>query len=78
MKTILSLFLISLFIFSAVGQEMKVRFGKISPEDLAMTIYPQDSDAVAVVLSKVGRIRFDVLQENFPLTEQHHVVIKIL
>jgi hypothetical protein len=63
---------------SAFSQDVKVKYGKINPSDLAMKSYASDSDAVAVVLSKVGLIRYDVKGEKYTLHEDKHVVIKIL
>jgi hypothetical protein len=79
MKTTFSFFLILFFtILTTSAQEMKVKYGKVSPEDLAMKVYPPDTEAVAVILSNVGRIQYDVLQDQYPLSEERHVVIKIL
>src|SRR5688500_13960095 len=78
MKTTIVLFNLIFLIASSFAQDMKVKFGKISPADLTMTEYAADPDAEAVILSKVGRVKYDVLQDNYSLTEQQHVVLKIL
>lgn len=79
MKTILiALLLLSNSVIRISGQESKIKFGKISPDDLAMQVYAPDTQAAAVILSKIGRIKYDVLQESFALTEQVHIVTKIL
>src|SRR5688572_14040130 len=78
MKTLLLISFLFLIISTFQAQETKIKFGKISPADLAMTVYEPDPEAAAVVLSKVGRIKYDLLQEKYPLTEENHIVIKIL
>ncbi|HZV71347.1 MAG TPA: DUF3857 and transglutaminase domain-containing protein [Saprospiraceae bacterium] len=79
MKTLLPLIIIfcTSFTFS-YSQDTKVKYGKVSPADLAMKVYTPDTEAVAVVLSKIGYMRYDVLQETYTVTEDRHVVIKIL
>ncbi|MBK9983694.1 MAG: DUF3857 and transglutaminase domain-containing protein [Saprospiraceae bacterium] len=79
MKTLLPLLVIFLsFITTSFSQDIKVKFGKVSPADLAMKVYPSDTGAIAVVLSKIGRMRYDVLTDKYPLTEDRHIVIKLL
>jgi hypothetical protein len=79
MKTIFSLWVIfvSSILFST-GQDSKIKFGKISPADLAMKVYAPDTNADAIILSKIGQVQYNVLADKYPLTEERHVVIKIL
>ncbi len=51
------------------------KFGKVSPEKLQMTVLPEDSDAVAVVLFDVGLMR---IQKDFTMDLTRRVRIKIL
>lgn len=39
------------------SQNEAEKWGKIPPADLAMTVYPQDSGAAAVILQDVGSVR---------------------
>src|SRR5688572_30780115 len=79
MKTALAFFLLQfLFILNSSGQNVKVKFGKIAPADLAMKVYAPDPEADAVILSKIGRVTYDIKADNYQLTEETHVVIKIL
>jgi Domain of Unknown Function with PDB structure (DUF3857)/Transglutaminase-like superfamily len=67
------------FLFDpASAQVSKIKYGKVSPEDLAMKTYAPDPEANAVILSKIGFIRYDPLQERYALSEEVHVVVKIL
>jgi hypothetical protein len=54
MKIVLSSAICLLLIQSAFGQVRKEKFGKVSIQDLEMTVYPQDSSAEAVVLYSQG------------------------
>ena len=78
MKTAFSIFLLLSSVMISSSQDSKIKFGKISPEDLAMKVYLPDTEAVAVILSKIGHVKFDVLDENNPLTTEIHVVLKFL
>jgi hypothetical protein len=60
------------------GQDTRIKFGKVSATDLAMKTYEPDTEAVAVMLSKTANIKYDVMAENFPLSTEVHVVIKLL
>ncbi|MGB4846792.1 MAG: DUF3857 and transglutaminase domain-containing protein [Saprospiraceae bacterium] len=79
MKTLLPLLIIFLsFVNSSFSQDIKIKFGKVSPADLVMKVYPADTQAIAVILSKKGRISYDVKVDKYSLTEDRHVVIKLL
>lgn len=79
MKTIPPLLVIFLsFITSSFSQESKVKFGNISPDDLAMKVYTPDTEAIAVILAKTGLIQYDDHNGTYPLTEQKYYAIKIL
>lgn len=71
-------FLLIFFFVSGTAQGSKIKFGKIKPEDLSMKSYAPDPEANAVILSKTGYIRYDPLQEKYALSEEVHVVVKIL
>ncbi len=78
MKTVL--FFISILTFPnfLFSQESKVKFGQVSQQHLAMKVYDPDPEASAVIISKVGWLRYDIAQEEYPLTETRHIVIKLL
>lgn len=82
MKTLLKCcFAVSLFLFvfayAAKAQE-KIKFGEVSAEDLNMSVYPEDTSAVAVVLHESCRVWYDVATDDFVLKTSHTVRIKIL
>ena len=55
-----------------------MKFGKIDPADLAMTVCPFDSAADAMVLGDVGESYFSYFdKEGFLLMFDRHVRIKI-
>lgn len=55
------------------------RFGKVSKEELEMTVYEKDSSAAAVILFDVGSSRFQTTSNNtFQLVFNRHIRIKIL
>ena len=71
--------LVAFFCFQiAKAQEIKIKFGKIAPEDLAMQSYALDTEANAVYLAKVGSVRYDLNDERYFILEENHVVLKIL
>ncbi|HJW27627.1 MAG TPA: DUF3857 and transglutaminase domain-containing protein [Saprospiraceae bacterium] len=79
MKTPMTFFFLLLLLNQVTfGQDAKVKFGKIDPDDLAMKVYAPDTNANAVILLKTGSIRYDLLQEKFIFNEYNHVVLKIL
>jgi hypothetical protein len=67
-----------LLLSSLSAQEIKTKFGKIEPADLAMTTYAPDPEANAVVLSKVGYIHFDPTRELHKVITEFHTTIKVL
>jgi len=81
MKTLLlplcALLLLSVHVSA---KNSKVKFGRIEKEDLEMTIYDQDSSAVAVVLYENGtsHIDYSTLTNGWKLTFEKHQRIKIL
>ncbi|MEL7121624.1 MAG: transglutaminase, partial [Bacteroidota bacterium] len=70
-----------LFLFSVVvlsAQESNIKFGKVSKEELAMTIYPKDSSASAVILHDKGDLNFDFAGNDHGIILEKHRRIKIL
>ncbi|MEO1011141.1 MAG: transglutaminase domain-containing protein [Bacteroidota bacterium] len=59
------------------GQE-KVAFGKISPAERELKIYPKDSSAHAVILYERGDNYFKVIDRRIRLIKEYHTKIKIL
>lgn len=59
----------------AFSQEMRIKLGKVSDEDLMMEFYSGDSTASAVVLADYGVVEFQNLDE---VRVQRHLRIKIL
>lgn len=68
MKNLFPLLRISILIFclfnlvvSVRAQDKKVKFGKVSKDDLLMTRYDKDTTAEAVILDDIGQTYFDYL-----------------
>ena len=72
--------LLALFVsFSTVAQKPPIKFGNVSDEDLAMTVYSFDSSAAAVVLADYGESEITYNQTNgFELQFERIRRIKIL
>jgi hypothetical protein len=62
---------------AVLGQENDFEFGKHSLFETNLTIYQQDSMAVAVVLNEVGYAYID-LNESSDLIVEYHIKIKVL
>src|SRR5665648_552603 len=81
MKTYFSIaFFFFLIVTQIFAQEApKVRFEKVSEEEMKMTVYAQDTTAEAVILFDNGssEVKYD-LQHGFMLTYERFVRIKIL
>ncbi len=61
------------------GQDKKVKFGKVSKEELKMETYAPDPDAEAVVLYDAGNAAFDYNSSaGFRIRFERHLRIKIL
>lgn len=54
-----------------------MKYGKISDEELKMTVCPFDSNASAVVLGDLGNSSFHVTQDNITIQFKRHLRIKI-
>ena len=79
-KCTLLLVVTFMFVFRLIGQEApKVRFEKVSDEEMSMKTYPNDTTADAVILYDEGisSLRYD-LNNGFVLTFDRFVRIKIL
>ena len=61
-----------------IAQE-EVKWGKIPESDLAMTTYPLDPEAGAVILCDVGKVEFELrTDDNNTVRKERHVRIKFL
>lgn len=82
MKTRLLFFLVSLFFITHIyAQEApKIKFGKVSEEELKMTVYESDTTAEAVILFDEGQseVRYDLAKKRFILTFERFLRVKIL
>lgn len=58
--------------------EPNLKYGKPSKEELAMTVYDRDTTAVALVLFHTGKSEFSYSIDDFLLSTQHFVRLKIL
>ncbi|MCX6233857.1 MAG: DUF3857 domain-containing protein [Bacteroidetes bacterium] len=63
---------------AAFSQKSPMKYGKIVPEELKMTVYSQDTNASAVVLGDFGKSYFEYSeQDGFQIKFEHHTRIKI-
>ena len=79
-KSVLLTTLVWLMVTSAFGQNEVTKFGKVSPEEMKMEIYPKDSSAEAVFLFDEGNVEvyFDDASEKWLMKFERHGRIKIL
>ncbi len=63
---------------SNAQEKIKIKWGEVSKEDLAMQVYTPDSLAEAVILEKIGKLRFDRRGQKFVYLLNVHQRIKIL
>jgi len=70
-KNLLTLAL-SLFFFTPLfTQNEAEKWGKISAADLAMTVYPEDSSAAAVILQDVGSVKLQAITKYLVIFKQY-------
>ncbi|PKQ60877.1 hypothetical protein BZG02_17935 [Labilibaculum filiforme] len=82
MKITFSLFLFIAAINNSKADNGRIKFGKVSMEELAMTTYDKDTSAVAVILYDSGSSYFETQfineSSDFVIKFERHVRIKIL
>jgi hypothetical protein len=83
LKTItFTLLLLILTTSNSSAENKKIKFGKVSMEELEMKVYEQDTSAIAVILYDSGASYFDTEAKNndtdFVCKFERHVRIKIL
>ncbi|RNI26862.1 DUF3857 domain-containing protein [Rufibacter latericius] len=66
-----------MFHFTAFGQEIPVKFGKVTEQELNMKVYDKDTSAAAVILADYGRSYF-TYNEDFKVNFERVTRIKIL
>lgn len=74
----LALFLLISSFTMVFGQEYSFRYGKISPNELAMTSYPNDTTASAVVIYKTMDASYQYNSGNFTVEYDYAVKTKVL
>jgi len=82
MKIRITFFIVSFFVVAQIyaQQPPKIKFEKVSEEELKMTVYDSDTTAVAVILFDSGssEIKYDKQKDRFMLNYERFVRIKIL
>lgn len=82
MKTFLQFFVFATLLVSRISAQEapKVKFGKVSDEELRMTVYQPDTAAAAVILFDDGQsaVRYDVGKKRFILTFERFLRVKVL
>lgn len=74
-------FLLFFYAANLFAQEAtKIKFGKVTEEDLKMNVYAPDTSASAVILSDEGNsaVTYDVTQNRFMLNFERFLRVKIL
>lgn len=61
-----------------LATSQKMKWGKVSEKDLAMSVYPADSSAAAAVLGDYGYVSFDITLDGIFQRYERHRRIKIL
>jgi len=56
----------------------KVKFGEVPLSDLSMTVYPDDTTAIAVVLYEECEVRYTMGKKDFQLKTYYTIRIKVL
>ncbi|MFY0625925.1 MAG: DUF3857 domain-containing protein [Reichenbachiella sp.] len=65
--------------YQSIGQNLKLKFGKISIDDLKKSSYEIDTSASAIVLADIGKTEFRYNESSgISLLFSHHLRIKIL
>ena len=79
MKKNITIILLILGLFSICFGGDKIKFGKVSMEEMTMKNYDQDTSASAVIISDIGEARFEYSdpKESFMILYDRHVRIKI-
>ena len=77
-RLFLPLFLLLGISFSAFSIEINPRFGRVSNDELTMTVYENDTTAVAVVLYKTGNLLYTVSNNRFQTVFEFQKRIKVL
>src|SRR5690606_36144933 len=70
--------LLCFFILNANAQKDPVKWGKVSEEELAMTVYETETAAAALVLCNYGELRFNLIKGDIRYDFEQHKRIKIL
>lgn len=76
-QNVLILFLCVIF-FNVFGQTEEYKYGKVTKEEVEMSIYSADPDAEAVVLNEKILVYYDISVREFKLVTEVSRKIKIL
>ena len=74
---LLSVFFLFTSIYSAIAQE-KFKFGEVPASDLSMTVYQEDTTAIAVTLYEDCEVRYDFGRNGFLVKTYYTVRAKVL
>jgi hypothetical protein len=68
-----------LFIYQGFAQKPPIKFGKVSMDEMKMTVYDKDTTAEAVVLADYGDARIVFGADGYPqLSYNKHIRVKVL
>ena len=74
-------YLMAFLLFTGIGTGMaqeKIKFGDVPASDLSMTVYPEDTTAIAVVLHESCEVRYIVVKNAFHVKTYYTVRMKVL
>jgi len=78
MKTYwLGVFVFFMSVFSGMAQE-KFKFGEVPMSDLSMTVFPDDTTAVAATLYENYEVNYNMVRNDFQVVTTHTIRVKIL
>lgn len=63
---------------AVLSQEISTKYGRVTNEELAMTVYEPDTTANAVIIFKKGHTSYEFVTDHFRVTYEVEMKIKIL
>ena len=74
---LISIILLFAGIYSGKAQE-KIKFGEVPMSDLSMTVYSEDTTAIAVTLHEDCILRYNIMNNDFQVVTIHTIRVKVL
>ena len=74
---LLNVILLIVGIYTGLAQE-KIKFGEVPMSDITMSVYPDDTTAVAAVLHEECEVRYDIANNDFQVRIYYTIRMKVL